>query len=253
MRRYFLALVLIALFSGPSSAQDRPLSLWTVEWPPYVASSLPDQGFVARIVLRALRTQGIAAELIFAPSVRCDAMVRSGRALGAFPLAETEVREAYADFSEPLAVSRTVFFYKTDKLRYFEFTGLDALKPFDIGATPGAYYVPLLMDAGISIDYASHAASSFKKLLLGRVDLVPEDERVGWYTIEQLFPGGKGTFSASETALREIPLFLMTSKKDPRAEQLLERFRRGLAEIKKTGAYRKILEGTTGVRRGASP
>jgi polar amino acid transport system substrate-binding protein len=217
------------------------ITLWAVEYPPYLSDTLDGGGPLARMIRESLAETEIRPEFVFAPRARCEVMVRSGRAAGALPFIPADDRKAFARFSTPLVISRTVLFYKTDKLRYFEPGRLGDLRAYDLGGVRGNAYEMRLAAAGIPLDFSPDLPGSFRKLLRGRVDLVPENDRVGWWIISQLYPRGNHTFSATERPLYVDPLCLMVSRRHDEAERLLEAVNAGLDRLRRSGRHAGIL------------
>ncbi len=226
---------------GGGAALAGTITLWAVEYPPYLSDTLDGGGPLARMIRESLAGTEIRPRFVFAPRARCEVMVRSGRAAGALPFVPTPDRKRIARFSTPLAVSRTVLFYKTDKLRYFEPAGLDDLRTYDLGGVRGNAYESRLMAAGIPVDFSPDLPGSFRKLLMGRIDLVPENDRVGWWIINQLYPRGNHTFSATERSLWVDPLCLMVSPCHDEAERLLKAVNAGLDRLRRSGRLDELL------------
>jgi len=237
---FFLS-TLVSLAAAQPGHKEK-LGIWTQEWPPYVIKNDPVHGLTGEILMKALDAVGLEAHFFFEPWIRCETMVRSGFGFAAFPYSVTPERQQFALFSKPLITSSTVFFYMQDKLGYFDYKGPDSLKPYRIGGTKGYFYESMFKQAGLFVDYAVKLESAFKKLHLSQVDLVPENEIVGWRVIEQLFPNHANSFRASRTPLKSDFLCLMVSKKYPGSENLLKQINAGLYKIIKDGAYGAILE-----------
>jgi len=240
--KIFALWLLIYAMVFPSSAFAQDVVIMTGEWNPFVSIDLENYGFTAEIVSQACLAVGIRPVFKFAPWPRCEAEVKYGKTFATFPYTETETRAQFADFSKPIAKSRTVFFYNRKKMEQFDFSDLDDLKSFLIGGVRGYYYEARFKKADLSVDYSENEDDSFKKLFYGRVDIVPVNELVGWEIINKLFPDQTDIFSTAGTALDENELHLMVSKKYPDAATLLERFNKGLETIKTTGVYKKIIE-----------
>ncbi len=234
-------LVGVITLVGGGAALAGTITLWAVEYPPYLSDTLDGGGPMARMIRESLAGTEIRPRFVFAPRARCEVMVRSGRAAGALPFVPTPDRKRVARFSNPLAVSRTVLFYKTDKLRYFEPAGLDDIRGFNVGGVRGNAYEPRLMAAGIPVDFSPDLPGSFRKLLMGRIDLVPENDQVGWWMINQLYPRGNHSFSATERSVWVDPLCLMVSLCHDEAERLLTAVNAGLDRLRRSGRFPEIL------------
>ena len=226
--------------SQASTSQE--LIIMTSEWEPYVGSKLPGFGFTSEIIREASNAAGLKVSIQFAPWSRCEAAVKHGKAFAGFPYSANDSRLEFAFFSQPIAKSRTVFFYNTNKLEDFRYSSLDELKLHIIGGVRGYYYEPRFKKMELSVDYSDNEDDALKKLFWGRVTLMPPNELVGWEKIRKLFPEQIGSFSASKAALDEQDLNLMVSRKYPDSAALLQRFNEGLNFILNNGVYKKILE-----------
>jgi polar amino acid transport system substrate-binding protein len=226
----------------PTTAMAQDVIVMTGEWNPFVSAGLENNGFTAEIVSQACLAVGIRPDFQFAPWPRCEAKVQYGKAFAAFPYSKTDARVKFALFSKPLAKSRTVFFYNRKKIKQLDFSDLGDLKSLLIGGVRGYYYDATLKKAGLSVDYSRNEDDSFNKLYMGRVDIVPVNELVGWGIINKLFPDQTDVFATTKRALDEKELYLMVSQKYPDAALLLERFNKGLETIKATGTYKAIIE-----------
>jgi len=233
--------MLVLLTAFPAMAQ--PVKLATGEWAPFVSQKMDGQGFTAEIVQHALLAAGIEPILEFYPWARCEQSLQSGDAKAAFPYARTAEREEKYVYSEPIAVSRTVLFFLPEIMGTdFDFTSLEALKDNKVGGVRGYYYEKTFTEADIAVDYASNAESSVKKLYMGRVDVMPENELVGWQLIKATYPDEQDKFAATASAMVEQPLHLIALKGDPEAAKAIEAFNKGLATIKEEGVYSSILK-----------
>lgn len=196
---------------------------------------------MACMVLKSLEAAGHSVNFNFVPWSRNEQEVQSGAALATFPWSRTDAFEATCHIPEPLGFHRMVFFYRTDKLHDWDFTGLEDLKRLRVGGSRGYAYVEMFKKAGIQGDYAQDVEKSFAKLLLDRVDVVPESEGVGWAVLEKKHLKDIDRVAVARTPLYVQPLYLMISRTHPEGSELLEAFERGLAIIKSDGRYEEIL------------
>jgi polar amino acid transport system substrate-binding protein len=239
---FALAATLCTLLCLATTAAAQEYTLLTGEWQPYVSESYPNHGIAAEIISHALIAAGAEGDFAFMPWKRCSMMVEKGEGVAAFPYMITPERSEYAAFSEPMMMSRNVFFYKKNELGDFDYSGdVNQLKDYAVGGTKGFFYEEDFAEAGVEVDYATEEASAFKKLYLDRVQLVPASELVGWELIEKLYPGEKHLFATTRTAYSEKPLHLMVSKAHPEGAALLATFNEGLNQIKQSGVYEKLM------------
>jgi polar amino acid transport system substrate-binding protein len=241
--RYLILFTLFVLTLGDASAlQAQKLKILTTDWSPYVSQDRECYGFTAEVVCYAFLAAGYEIEFVFTSWNENETRIKKGTFLAAFPHKRTTARDNFAHFSKPIASSKDVFFYIKQSPQPISFKSLADLKDYKIGGVKGYYNIAMLKDAGLQIDYASDPKTSFKKMYIGIVDLVPENEFVGWEIIQRLFPDEMYKFGTTTAALNQDSLHLMVSKAYPQSDALLEAFNKGLDEIMRQGVYRKLLK-----------
>lgn len=244
MTKPFLTLLLALLLFTPTLAfggDSREVRLVTGEWPPYVSTGLPENGFVADMVTEAFKAVGIAARIEFVPWKRCELLLKDGKALAAFPYAKNAERAAAFDFSDTLFVLEDKFFFLKERLPDFTYRSVADLRPLLVGGAIGYHYEHRLHEAGIKVDMASDATASFKKLLAGRVDVVLEEERVGRAIVEELLGAQAGRVGVSPVPFSVNEDGLMFSRTHPDAARLRELFNQGLRAIRANVTHAAIL------------
>jgi len=224
-----LILVLPMLFCIPESRAEKVV-LATGEWIPYTSSSMEDYGEFTRSVTIVLKEMGVEPVYHFYPWRRCFDAVLKGTVWAAFPYSRTKERGKKVGFSEPLSCSKTVVFYhENGKLpKSFHFGGLEDLKPYKIGGVAGYFYEEAFKKAGLTIDYVNKEINAMEKLSIGRIDVMPVNERVGWNLIHTHFPDSAHLFKTLAKPLNVKPLRLIVSKSYPESEKLLDRFHQAL-------------------------
>jgi polar amino acid transport system substrate-binding protein len=239
MNKALLSLVLLYVMSVPGHAQTVVLATGT--WEPYVSEKQQDQGPIAHIVKRSFELAGIQAVMHFCPWKQCEILVADGGVYAAFPYAETQYRNEFAEYSDAIMVTRDAFFYLKERLGDVDFSSINNLKTYSIGSTIGYSHCEQLEKEGIKPDPAPTEKSNFLKLESGRVDLVPSDELTGWKLIGELFPDQVNRFASTNAPCQRTPLRLMVSKSYPGAADITGKFNEGLAKLKASGEFKKIL------------
>ena len=239
--RTVAALLAFSLLGRALPAAAETFTVLTGEWKPYVSSALPGGGPLARMVREALESQGHGLELRFEPWPRQEQNVREGHALATFPWSALAYYSPSLFFSAPLARHRMVFFYLPSGHPGFDFIGMEDLKRYRLGASRGYEYVALFDEASIKPDYGPDLESSLRKLLAGRVDLVPESEAVGWAMLQEKFPAESGRVAASATALYTEDLFVAVSREHPDAGKFLDALNSGLDALTVSGRRAELL------------
>ncbi|WP_313514962.1 transporter substrate-binding domain-containing protein [Pseudomonas sp.] len=169
-------------------AHADPLRIVSEPWAPYVyEESGVVRGQDYELTAQALERLGIAHELRLLPWKRSLVEFDEGRADAILDIFRNQAREQDMVFvDEPLSSSEFVLFYA--RQRPFPYRDLNSLKDRRIGVSPGYWYSNEAFRQSkdfIRENAPSHAAN-FGKLLLGRVDMVLIERRVGLYLARQL-------------------------------------------------------------------
>ena len=234
-------LVTLALLTGgvhaePPASEPPELLLVTGEWPPYTSASMPDGGCLTPIVAEAARRMGYRPRIDFYPWRRAEAAVREGTAFAAFPYASSPERERSFNFSDPLWITRTVFFYDREHYRGpMRWRSLEDLAALRLGGLLGSYYEPALRGSGLAVEYVNSDEQNFRKLHAGRLDLVPTDELQGWWMIEKLFPRQRDNFETLIPAYQSAPSRLMISRGYAQEKTLTLAFNNALSQLQASG------------------
>ena len=236
----FTLMFLAVCFS--SSAFAKNFEILTGEWAPYVSKELKDGGPSAIIVSEAIKAAGHTATFKYVPWKRTEVMTQTGKAVATFPWSVNEDFKQTCFVSTPIASQKMVFFYMKDNLGDWDYTDLDQLKKIKVGGSEGYTYVEIFKNAGIKAEYAPDVENSLKKLVHGRLDIVPESQLVGWNTIKTKLPSYEGKIANSKKPLFVKPLHLMVSKKNADGQELIDAYEKGLEAIKANGLYQKILD-----------
>ncbi|WP_147818703.1 substrate-binding periplasmic protein [Salidesulfovibrio onnuriiensis] len=211
------------------------------EWAPFVSENMPNNGATGELVRAAMKAVGMDVKYDYYKWNRSKVLVEKGEVAGSFPWGKNAEREAFAYFSDPVQRSTEPFFYLKSKMGDWDYKGLDSLKGLNVAGIRGYYHVGIFEKAGINMDMSNDLETALKKLQAGRVDVVVENELVVWETLKKMFPGEVDKFAASKTPLREDDMYVLFSKKFPGTADLVKKFNEGLAKIKASGEYDKIM------------
>ncbi|MFC1673237.1 substrate-binding periplasmic protein [Pseudomonadota bacterium] len=212
------------------------------ESPPFWSSNMVKGGMCGAIVLSASREAGITTSIKFEPLPR---LIQSdvGNDLGnpAFFMGDQDYSAII-----PIAIYQSALFYYTpNHSEPIAFLGLDDLKKYRIGILKGT-----LLDRsffrkhGITFAESYTQESLFRKLKLGRIDLVLEIDLVGHHMIDNLFPGEKDAFGYVVLPNSANPITMMLAEETPAV--VARKYSDGLKRIIADGSYLKILEGFYG-------
>lgn len=230
---------------APTPTTSAEVILTTGDWPPYVFEQ-GDPGPMAALITAAFKESGVTTKIVFYPWKRAEDEVRQGKAFAAFPYAITAERQKEFDFSDPIYVAYSKFFYsKKYHPNGIPFAELKDLRGYIVGGVLGYWYEPTFKDAGLQVESVASTEQNIEKLALGRIDLMIEEENTTWYLVRKLRATEIDQFAALPlpASMGSAPgNGLMVSRSYPNSAQLLKQFNTGLATLRANGAYKQILE-----------
>ncbi len=244
LKRSLIISVLFIAVLGLSQTSWCKVKIATGEYAPFTTESLEDKGFFSAIVTAAFKEMGEEVEFTFFPWKRCEIVLKKGEFFAAIPYAKSEDREKVFDFSDIAHVTEELLYYYEPKndLSSFNYTKYSDLKPYKIAGMLGYYYVDPMKKAGLKVDSTPNEILAFKKLIGGRVDIVPIDQIAGMALIKENFSKESHNIKTIKNPFSTSYSFLMISRKYPDAKALTEKFNKGLKIIKENGIYNEILK-----------
>ena len=248
-----LGVLLPVLFLLPGSvgATDQAAAAKTVlrlangEWPPYTGEHLLGNGCDSQVVREVFTKAGIEVDYTFLPWARGMLLSKDGALDGAIEWADTpEHRASHFISAQPLSSQRWVFFHRRDAA--IPWHELEDLQQHRIGLTIGYAYSDVFKSLQTKYPAMfSEAASdlhNFKKLLHGRLDLVPLERGVGRYLLRTAFtPLEQEQIVAQEQTISLFFPHLLLSRSVPDNQQRMQLFDRGLRQLQEEGRYREIM------------
>lgn len=238
------ALLLLLVVTTPSRPAGQPLRIAVGEWPPYFSEDAPGSGSFAQVVAKAFALEGIEVEFGFFPWKRALLEVQEGRWQASAGWGRTPDREPYFHFCDPVLMQREQFFYYSDRpvaaSRWSDLEGLSvgALA----GAALGEPLEALAAQGSVTVYRQALLEDLFKMLRVGRVDLVMGNELVAAGAIASAVdPSEADKFAALEALDVQWDYRVIVSKKTPGGEAICKRFNDGLATLRKSGEYDRIL------------
>lgn len=213
----------------------------TGEWAPYTSSNMANKGVVSEIVKFALKQSDIELNLEFKFWPQCYASVLQGYAAASFPFFKTEKREEKMLYSNPIMSSKVLFFYRKNRVEVTSFKNLTELQKYKVSGVNGFFYRDSFRAAELNMVYSDSETEALKKVHSGFAELIPMDEVTGWELIKKNYPEQIEEFATMSTPIREDNLYLIVSRANPKAQQIIEKFNNGLNKIKRNGTYSKIL------------
>ncbi len=239
--RHSLWALVILLWCSVSSAQS--LKIATGEWAPITSRKMEGYGEFTRLATIVFKEMGIEPDYCFYPWRRCFDSVEKNRVWAGFPYSYTRERSEKVWFSDPLSCSTTRLFCYTEDafLPLYDIVRLEDLKPYRIGGVGGYFYEETFKKKGLNVFYTNKELHMVEMLRLGRLDLIPLNERVGRQLISDHFPDHVKHFKTIGPPISLNPLRLIVSKGYPGSAKLLERFNQALRRCLDKGLIPPVL------------
>lgn len=207
---------------------------------PYWCPYLPGGGLGSELVQAISAAAGLQTRIDFVPLSR---MIedRTNNDLG-----NPEFYMGKQEFAAiiPIAITEvSIFYYRPHFSMPPRISSFDDLKRHRIGILKGALIDRKMFEKmGLFFESSYAQASLFKKLKLGRLDLVFEIDLVGQQMIAQNFPRQAEDFVRIPLPYSVSPIAIMLDAEYPDAAAIAERYRNGLAAIIANGSYQRIVE-----------
>ena len=239
-----LLLILALLACAASARAEQPTRLATGnDYKPFSDESLPEGGMITDIVTTVFRQIGYEPEVHFLSWTRGYNLTKQAHFLGTFPYVKTPERMEEFYYSDPIYTIVTRFFVQAESDIVYntksDLKGLTVCKPLGYNLTD----IQDFLDKDIlAMQRPSTMESCFNMLRLGRVNLVPINEHVGWSVVNQN-PSHAGHFKVLEKTLQEDGLYLMISRNYPDGMAIMQDFNSSLQEMKDDGRLESIIAG----------
>jgi polar amino acid transport system substrate-binding protein len=214
---------------------DKKVTIALGEWPPFIGEKLPGLGAISRIVISSYEAQGYQVSVGFFPWKRSFELTRLGTWDATAVWVRNPERERAFVYSDAVMVGKQVLFYRKDKA--FDWKSLEDLERYIIGGSTG-YYHGAIIDQGektgvFTLERIPDEAANFKKLLMGRVDLVVANKDVGYYLMNEMFNADQlSKITHHRKPLETATYHLIIGKKTPRSQELINTFNLGLAQVR---------------------
>lgn len=231
------ALILIFLF-WVASTQAQEFYFVTLEYPPleYKDKTGSAKGVAVEIVTRIMSELGHTVSIEVLPWERALMMVKYGRADAIFTIFKSSERELFLDYSEEILIPQMVALYALkDSPINFDGT-FENLKQFKIGVVSTISYGRKFdrSRSVLKVERTSALEQNFRKLMLGRIDLVISNVYSAEIVINNLNLADK--VKRLYPSVESVPSYIAFSKVK-KLGSLREAFDLKLFELKKNGKY----------------
>ncbi|MEM6580987.1 MAG: transporter substrate-binding domain-containing protein [Pseudomonadota bacterium] len=241
MKSALLVLALL-LIGTPAIAQtDKPITMRTSTWSPYIDQNLPDQGLAMELVTHIFARAGYRIDNTIEPFFNALEDVTLGKAdmLGA--AWRDDARDERYIYSKPYLMNELVVIQRTDtEDRHYS---LGAMADSRVGLTKDyAYGVDFAELPGVELIYEDNIAQNLQNLLDDKVDFVVGDRRVIAMAVAQSLSDHRERFAVAAISLPPRALYIAGSRAVARPAGLVDEFNAALAEVKRDGSYHQIIE-----------
>lgn len=221
-----------------------PLRLVTFDYPPYVTEGdQGPEGLATSIVSEAFARIGKHAQIKLYPMNRALNLVSQRQVDGLFPLKKTPERELTMVYPhQPLLIQDYVFFVRKNST--WKFNGqLASIAGARIGITRNVFYSPRLdqaLKAGLfaAVDSTDSHELNLRKLLAGRVDIVPCSRTVALQLL-QAMPGGNNAVQTGPS-IEKVASYLVFTP-GPEAAKLAALFDQTMTRMTKDGSLNRLM------------
>ena len=227
------------LTCSKSLAEQKPLIIATLEYPPYSGQQLPHNGYINHIVSNAFERVDIEFQFVFVPWSRALFGAEKGDYDAVSFASYSEQRTHTFIHSEPFEKENVVFVANKTVVPQ-QWSELSDLAQFRFGATRHYTYTKSFWEF---VNSARHPTAivnkdiqNFLMLSMGRIDLFPIDESVLRYFLEDVFEEAAPTnLQILTPPLSVINFHLLFSRKNPNARTMANKFNLAMTELKSSG------------------
>ncbi|CTQ54112.1 Bacterial extracellular solute-binding proteins, family 3 [Roseibium album] len=224
----------------PPSLADT-ITITSGEYAPFTTQSDPDGGLVNRIVKEAFARSGVTVKLAWRPWARVIVEARSGKAQAASYFALDTERDKDFIPVGPVVIDISSMFYRAGEEKPV-WKNYSELRGNRIGITRGYTYPPdfntLAENDVLEVETADTDELNLRKLLAKRIDLFPSNDLITYKLLNEKFSEDERLMIAkTDQVYIAIETYLLISKKAPNAQELAEKFTKGLDSMRKDGTH----------------
>lgn len=234
-----LSLVLWAAFSVSSWAD---VSLVTGnDYPPFADQSLPEGGLSTRLVRAAFTASDETLDIEFQPWLRGYRATLNGDFDATFPYVYTDERAEQMLYSDPFMTVDTVIISRASQP--LDYPSVESLRDTVLCHAQGwglPADIQQALDQGVihAVDVPQYI-SCFRMLLAGRVDFLLSNN-LQWAVQAQVNDLDPADFHMSANPVQRSHHHLIAAK-NARGQAVIERFNRGLAQLRHNGQYEQLV------------
>lgn len=223
-------------------AQEKLVTLASIDYPPYTSQDLKNDGFLTELAVAAFKLSGYDVEIVYLPWARGLEMTKRGKYDGLMDMWRRPDREVFFIFSQEIGASQVVMFKRKDNPAVAD--SYEDLKKYSIGVVRGYANPPEFESVRdqLKVQEATGDITNLKKLLGKRIDVILIDLKVGLHLINTLFPEKTDQLTSLPWVLKHDPLHIGFSKKAVNIKAKVKAFNDGMKALKESGEYQAIIE-----------
>jgi polar amino acid transport system substrate-binding protein len=239
---YFLIFSGVVLSLQPVVAATVILAAAADSVPTSYVENGKQTGILIDVINEAFRRAGYSVQVKLMPWARCLKAVKTGDVDGIFSVFVTPERQMYLTYTNEVLITQVqAFFVRSDSSLTFE-GDLSKFTGQSIGVVNQTSYGPRLdaaLKGGIfeKIDSTKDSESNIRKLIAGRVDMIPSYRHVVLSTAKKL--GALDKIRQLSPDIESIPSYLaFTQKRD--FAKLISDYDKAIASMKEDGTYDQL-------------
>mgnify|MGYP000114918274 CR=1 FL=1 len=232
--------IIFMIFSGTITAEEKPIELFAIDYPPYTIVDDADNlsGIDIEVVTASFASVGVEIVFKTAPWKRINKSLKHGHIAGYTSCAKRAEREPYILFSDKVSEANQVALMALDTDDR-KLSQLSDLKKYSVNAIDGWAIQKELTTKGIPHSKIQDMDSGIRSVVYRDIDVFYIGELTALYRARQLGLTDK-IKTKRFTDKTSSQFYLCLSKSYPGNEQLLEQFNDGLKRIKASGEFDAI-------------
>ncbi|MDM8540955.1 transporter substrate-binding domain-containing protein [Desulfococcaceae bacterium HSG7] len=240
MRKHIL---MLAVMFVAFSAHAQEITIGTEDFPPfsYEGTNGKVTGLSTEVVQAVLDEIGVEAEIGIYPWPRAFNMALVEKNHLLFSVSRTKKREKMFKWVGTVC-PYNVYMYKLKSRKDIKIDSIPDINKYSTGSVRKDIKIEYLINKGITnVDYVLNDEQNIKKMVKGRVDVIPYHELGFAYKVNLLKYKGV-TMDDFEKVyfLKDISKELYMAFGTKTSDRVVEKFRKGLEKIKRDGAFDRI-------------
>lgn len=228
----------------------QPLTLATVEWPPFYGQNLPQKGYIYATTKEAFKRAGYDVTVVFLPWKRALELTRLGKYDGLLGVYHTDARELDFVFSDVILHTKEVFVFPSRQRSSYQ--SLQDLHGKTVGGLRGTApledlkrYMP-----SIDVDDVADEERGLLQLYTNRIDLMLINiERFNYLMkVTPSTVGSNDELLLSKLVFSDYSLHCAIRRTKKDSKLIIDNFNKELKVIISSGKYDHLIPNHTDAR-----